>query len=203
MRNLAWVVLGVGVGLSAAACGSCPHAGAAEPAANEPAPQPAAALPSASASPAAGTTSSSGGERPATAALSADALQGSWVEYWALSGRAETQRYTFMNDGRFGWCAGPNSAAPATRWGRFSVAGDALVLTVQGEDAQHDCSGGACRKLHEPALEQRLPLGPCPPNDEARALDAHYRCVSVGGQAFWLGPSSSTASDAAAAALAK
>lgn len=148
---------------------------------------------------------SSGGEQPvADAPLTPETLHGSWVEYWALAGRAETQRYTFMPDGRFGWCAGPDSqAAPARRWGRFSLAGAELVLSVQGEDASASCDGKAgCRTAHEPAVEQRVPLGACPANDEARALDAHYRCISVGGQAFWLRDGQGK-SDLEAAALAK
>ena len=202
MRALGPIALGYVLLLAGAACGRCPHASAAAAeSGGEPGGAPAA--------------STSGGEQasvaasttPAAAASAApvtqDELQGSWVEYWALSGRAETQRYTFTSDGRFGWCAGPDAGAPARRWGRFSVASDALVLNVQGEDATHGCAAGAgCRTLHEPAVEQRLPLGACPPNDEARALDAHYRCVSVAGQAFWL-REPSTASDAEAAALAK
>jgi hypothetical protein len=195
MRALVSVSLSFAVVVACASCG-CKHAAEAQPAASAP-----ASTTAASAAPVAtgAVPATSGGEQP----LAPEALHGSWVEYWALSGRAETQRYTFMPDGRFGWCAGPSTATPARRWGRFSVAGDALVLNVQGEDAQRECDGtGGCRALHEPALEQRLPLGACPPNEEARALDTQYRCVSVGGQAFWLGPASA-ASDADAAALAK
>jgi hypothetical protein len=192
MRILALAALSFGVAVACASCG-CSQVVEAEPATGTPATSTAASA----STPAASTT---GGEQP----LAPDALHGSWVEYWALSGRADTQRYTFMPDGRFGWCAGPSDAVPALRWGRFSVSADALVLSVQGEDARRDCDGAAaCRTVHEPAVEQRLPLGACPPNEEARALDTHYRCVSVGGQAFWLGNTASSSSDAAAAALAR
>jgi len=189
MRTLAWAVLGLGIAVACGSCG-CSRAAEAEPAASTPV----AVTPSMTAA------STAGDEQR----LAPEALHGSWVEFWAVSGRADTQRYTFTPDGRFGWCAGPSDAVPALRWGRFSVSSDALVLSVQGEDARHDCDGGAaCRTVHQPAVEQRLPLGACPPNDEARALDAHYRCVSVGGQAFWLGDAPSAAHDAAAAALAR
>jgi hypothetical protein len=189
MRNLALAALSFGVAVASASCG-CSQVIEAEPAATTPA---TGAGPSTAAS-------TTGGEQP----LTPQALHGSWVEYWAVDGRADTQRFTFTPDGRFGWCAGPSDAVPALRWGRFSVSSDALVLSVQGEDARRDCDGSAaCRTVHEAPVEQRLPLGACPPNEEARALDAHYRCVSVGGQAFWLGNSGSSASDATAAALAR
>jgi len=191
MRIFALAALGFAVAVGCASCG-CSQVAEAEPAASTPA-----------AAPSTVAASTAGGEQP----LAPEALHGSWVEYWAVSGRADTQRYTFTPDGRFGWCAGPSDAVPALRWGRFSVSPDALVLSVQGEDARRDCDGAAtCRTVHEPAVEQRLPLGPCPANEEARALDAHYRCVSVGGQAFWLGDAASAASvasDVSAAALAR
>jgi hypothetical protein len=191
--RIAWLELVVSAmcGFGLAACG-CHRSAEAIP---EIAP-----LPATTAAPA-----SSGGEQAAAEPpLDAASLHGSWMEYWALAGHADTQRYTFRPDGRFGWCAAPDTnAVPARRWGRYSLEGEDLVLSVQGEDASADCDGkGPCRSAHQPALEQRLPLGACPPNDEARALDAHYRCISVGGQAFWLRDGQGK-SDVEAAALAK
>lgn len=194
--RIAWLglLLSAGCGVGLAACG-CRHSAEVIPEATP--------LPATTTGPA-----SSGGEQAAAPAaegpLTAESLHGSWMEYWALAGHADTQRYTFMPDGRFGWCAGPDvNAAPARRWGRYSLSGDELVLSVQGEDATADCDGkGPCRSAHQPAAEQRLPLGACPPNDEARALDAHYRCISVGGQAFWLRDGQGK-SDVEAAARAK
>jgi len=129
---------------------------------------------------------SAGGELPKTAAD----LEGSWVEFWALSGKADTQRYTFLVDGRFGWQAAPGATGtpdvPARRFGRYEVQGAELVLRVQGEDARGDCSDAApCRTFHDPAAELRLPLGACPDNSEATTLDQAYRCTAIGGQAFW------------------
>ena len=154
------------VSLLAELCAAC--------ASPEPA-QPAAA-------PAAAATA--GGEVPASAAQ----LEGSWVEFWALSGKAETQRYTFLADGRFGWTAATGTTAtPARRFGRFEVQGAELVLRVQGEDARGDCSDAApCRTFHDPALEERFALGACPDNAEASTLDQAYRCTAIAGQAFWL-----------------
>lgn len=126
---------------------------------------------------------SAGAEAPVDAAQ----LQGSWVEFWALSGKADTQRYTFLPDGRFGWQAAPDStASPARRFGRYELQGAELVLRVQGDDARGDCTDAApCRTFHDPAIEVRLPLGGCPDNTEARSVDQSYRCTAFGGQAFW------------------
>jgi hypothetical protein len=126
---------------------------------------------------------SAGGELPKTAAE----LEGSWVEFWALSGKADTQRYTFLADGRFGWQAAPGAAdTPGRRFGRYEVQAGELVMRVQGEDARGDCTDAApCRTFHDPAIELRMPLGACPDNSEASSLDQAYRCTAIGGQAFW------------------
>jgi hypothetical protein len=123
-------------------------------------------------------------------AAAAEPLSGLWVEFWALEGHADTQRYALFDDGRFGWCAAREGQEQgARRWGRWSADGGMLVLTVQGEDAGASCSAAAgCRVAHDPPVEQRLPLGQCPPNEEAKSLDASYRCISIGGQAFWRRP---------------
>ena len=113
-------------------------------------------------------------------------IDGLWVEFWALQGHADTQRYALFPDGRFGWCAakeGPTGGA--RRWGTWSTEGDMLVLRVRGQDSGTGCATADCRAQHEPPLEERLQLGPCPPNEEARRLDASYRCLSIAGQAFW------------------
>jgi hypothetical protein len=121
------------------------------------------------------------------AAIGPVELEGSWVEFWALSGKTDTQRYTFLPDGRFGWQAAPGTAAsPARRFGRYEVQGAELVLRVQGEDTRGDCTDATpCRTFHDPAVEVRFALGACPDNHEARSVDQSYRCTAVGGQAFW------------------
>jgi len=139
--------------------------------------EPVAAAPTQTAS--AATT---GAERaPATQPLS-----GLWVEFWALEGHADTQRYAFFEDGRFGWCAAREGEDKgARRWGQWKAEGETLVLQVQGRDRGPACQDAACRQSHAPPVEERLQLGPCPPNEEAKALDGTYRCISIAGQAFW------------------
>lgn len=121
--------------------------------------------------------------------LTQERLQGVWVEFWALTGHADTQRYSFFADGRFGWRAATAADVGAGwRWGsaRVNSDGTEIVFSVEGEAKTFGCEPAAsCRVTHKPALEQRLSVGVCPENDEARALDAQYRCFSLGGQAFW------------------
>ena len=112
-------------------------------------------------------------------------LTGDWVEYWAVSGATDTQRYTFGQDGRFEWHAAAATPDVARRWGSFRVDGADLVLSCEGHEQRRDCKGQACNVADQPAVEQRLLLGECPPNVEAKALDANYRCLSIGGHAFW------------------
>jgi hypothetical protein len=142
-------------------------------ASSEPAPNP----PAPSSSP---QTASAGAERANAS------LNGLWVEFWALEGHADTQRYALFEDGRFGWCSAREGAGQgARRWGRWTADGETLVLRVEGRDQGSACQEPACRQSHEPPIEERLQLGPCPPNEEAKALDASYRCISIAGQAFW------------------
>jgi hypothetical protein len=151
--------------------------------ASHPAPAPAAAGRSAAAS------------APSTDAtpslISPEELAGVWVEYWALTGHADTQRYAFYPDGRFGWLAADGGATPmAGRWGQFKITAraneTALELLVQGHDERFGCEGMATRRiLHDPAIRDRLVLGECPPNEEAKALDPSYRCLAISGRAFW------------------
>jgi hypothetical protein len=104
-------------------------------------------------------------------------LEGRWTEYWAPAGAAQTQEYLFFPDGRFGWQAPADSNTPVTlRAGQYRVEDGELILFVHRE-----VGPGAGQS---PA-EQRMELGDCPPNQEALAIDAGYRCVSVAGRAFW------------------
>jgi hypothetical protein len=69
--------------------------------------------------------------------------------------------------------------------------GDVLRLRVEVEHELASCPTGPCaaaaprRLVREPAIEEALALGSCPPNDEARALDARYECRSFDGRAHW------------------
>jgi hypothetical protein len=109
--------------------------------------------------------------------MSDGALVGEWAEFWAVSGGAATQRYTFWPDGRFEWQAPPGAAADPIRrrFGTWDLAQDRLILHVTGQEPAGEAASS----------EEQLELGPCPANEEARALDASYRCVSIRGRAFW------------------
>jgi hypothetical protein len=122
---------------------------------------------------------------------------GVWAEYWAVNGGADTQRYLFLDGGRFAWRA-PAQAAPNTvlqKSGTFSVepksGASVLVLSVTQERfapcsaqcSQHD--RGPRRVEHPTPIIERLEIGECAPNLEAQALDAHYACRALGGRTFW------------------
>lgn len=122
--------------------------------------------------------------------FSSRALVGEWAEFWALSGGAATQRYTFWPDGRFDWQASPGAANEPIqrRFGTWELTGDRLTLRVTGQELRATCADRTrpCQSVTEVlSSEEQLELGPCPANEEARALDASYRCVSIRGRAFW------------------
>jgi hypothetical protein len=125
--------------------------------------------------------------------LNAHDVQGSWVEFWALAGHADTQRYTFSEDGRFVWrpakSAGQEAAGRSGQW-KLEAAGTtacAMLLSFDAGSAPPACAAGAdCAAATTTGQpEQRLPLAECPPDEEAKALDASYRCVIIGGHTFW------------------
>jgi hypothetical protein len=137
-------------------------------------------------------------------------LAGVWVEYWAPTGKADSQRFVFLPDGRFAWQAAlsgqPPAAGPARKAGHFQVertGHDAsLVLSVSSDEqrACAPCADGdtAVRRVdYAPERLERYELGECAPNVEAQALDASYACLSIAGRAFWR----QSASQADAAAL--
>ncbi len=148
-----------------AACGACPHEATQ--------PQPLAAVARMPPAPAA----------PPPAPAAPPELHGFWAEYWALQGRAETQRYVFLADARFGWLAPQRDTPkqdPVQRSGRFSIVAGDLVLQVESERF-----GDGHVAAHTPAVPLTLEIGDCPPNQEAQAVDASYVCQSIGGRAFW------------------
>jgi hypothetical protein len=139
---------------------------------------------------------------PATSAVSSE-LSGVWSEYWAVAGQAETQRYTFSDNGKFHWSAAPSASAPQAgtplaKRGSFELRGSDqlrwLVLHVAATDlagCDSACEGEddvALHIEHAPALLEELELSECPPNIEAQHLDTHYACVALGEHAFWRGP---------------
>jgi len=121
-------------------------------------------------------------------------LQGFWAEYWARAGQAETQRYVFLADGRFGWLAPLRDVPrqdPLQRSGSYSIEGNLLLLDVSRERFAA-CTAGCAQAgeakvvEHAEPLRISLELGDCPANEEAAQLDASYQCRSIGGRAFWL-----------------
>lgn len=149
----------------------------------------------------------SAAERSGTAVPSAVAsaeLSGTWSEYWAVAGAAETQRYTFSDNGEFRWSAAPSmsphqAGTPVQKQGKFELHRDDqrrwLVLHVAATDlagCDSACEGqdevSAFHVEHAPALFEQLELGECPPNVEAQQLDAQYACMALGDHAFWRRP---------------
>jgi hypothetical protein len=119
-----------------------------------------------------------------------DALLGFWAEYWAVVGEAQTQRYLFLPDGRYGWLAAPGDPQPVLRRsGRWAFEQDVLVLSetarLERACAETPCDQAPRAVANDAPVEQRLELGDCPDNAEARELDQHYQCRSIGGRAFW------------------
>lgn len=132
---------------------------------------------------------SAGAEAPAPAALPDD-LSGSWAEFWAPKGDADSPRYLLLADGRFGWVAARDTAGDGPRQmsGTWSRAGDSVALQV----ARRRLADGTVETPTE-AAPLSLQLGACPDNSEARAVDPQYACISLDGQAYFRRPADSVA----------
>jgi hypothetical protein len=132
-------------------------------------------------------------------AVRPDDLRGTWVEYWAVDGGADTERYSFSELGRFEW----NSASASAQAGLQTALRKAGVFRVERNgstpvlvlEIQHE-TFGACatgcagsneaREVdHATPLVERFELGECPSNPEAQRVDASYTCRAFGGKAFW------------------
>jgi hypothetical protein len=124
-------------------------------------------------------------------------FHGVWAEYWALEGVADTQRYVFTEDGRFGWLAPARTTPPmdpVQRSGTFRVEtrqGRPFLVLEVARERFAACQGGCANAgearvvTHAAPLVLQYEVDECPPNDEAQVLDGAYVCRSVGGQAFW------------------
>jgi hypothetical protein len=146
------------------------------------------------------TAERSGAASPSSGASSE--LSGTWSEYWSVAGQADTQRYTFSDNGEFRWLAAPSVSAPQAgtpvlKQGKFALEQSdqrrVLVLHVSATDlagCESACDGeeGAFRVEHSPPLVEELELSECPANVEAKQLDAHYACMTLGDHAFWRKP---------------
>lgn len=120
-----------------------------------------------------------------------DAVVGTWAEYWSVAGKAATSQYVFGADGTWSWHAVPESEPTvAERAGRWELVDGVLVLTATAQEERAGCvppcETAAPRRVElNPPVVERLPIGACPPNDEARKLDASYTCISLGDRAYW------------------
>jgi hypothetical protein len=127
------------------------------------------------------------GAAPAAKGVHGTELAGEWVEFWALSGGADTQRYVFGSDGHFEWSAASSSKEGVLAlFGEYTYDGNAISLTIKAEHPRDSKCTDGCKTPVEPARSMTLAVAECPPNEEARKLDASYRCVSFGDRAFWL-----------------
>lgn len=128
-------------------------------------------------------------------------MHGTWVEYWAVDGGADTQRYSFSELGRFEWSSSysaqtsPQAPARAVRKaGVFRVErnGPTPVLVLEVQHETFAACAAPCAASPEPRevdhatpLVERFELGDCPSNPEAQRMDANYKCRAFGGKAFW------------------
>jgi hypothetical protein len=124
---------------------------------------------------------------PAAKGHAGTEIAGEWVEFWALSGGADTQRYVFGPDGSFEWSAAESSKdAVLAMFGAYTFDGTNVALTIKAERTRDSKCTDGCKNAVEPPRTAQLAVAECPPNEEAKALDASYRCLSFGDRAFWL-----------------
>ncbi|HKP63673.1 MAG TPA: hypothetical protein VJV78_43360 [Polyangiales bacterium] len=133
-------------------------------------------------------------------------LRGTWVEYWAVSGAADTDRFAFDAQGHFDWRASAKAAQEQAQGaiekaGAFRVeqAGQASVLVLEVEHERFAGCASPCTQAGEPRevhhsapIIERYELGECPVNPEAQRIDAGYTCRAIGGKAFWRKPEAAT-----------
>ncbi|MBN1652160.1 MAG: hypothetical protein JXA30_00110 [Deltaproteobacteria bacterium] len=136
-------------------------------------------------------------------------MVGVWQGFWSLKGRVETDRFLFLDDGRWGWLATVKSDESGRysliqRSGRWEAREGVVELTelqrkeilgckerswpVRSCETSGDCEGcdGGYRIVHhDRPLVERISIGECPQNREAERLDNQYTCLSIGGRIFW------------------
>ncbi len=136
-------------------------------------------------------------------------LVGIWQGFWSLKGRVATDRFLFLEDGRWGWLATTdtkvaNTIRPVQRSGRWEMGEDVIVLTELRRkefvgckrDSSSDqtcentsdcepCSAEYRVIRHDTPVVERLTIGECPDNQEAKMLDQEYTCLSFGERVFW------------------
>jgi len=136
-------------------------------------------------------------------------LVGIWQGFWSLKGKVETDRFLFLEDGRWGWLATANTNAtntlqPVQRSGRWEMEEGIVVLTelqrkeiigckrespsvrsCEDEQRCEPCSPEYRIVRHDTPVIERLAVGKCPDNQEAKTLDREYTCLSIGERVFW------------------
>lgn len=117
-------------------------------------------------------------------------MVGQWARFWAPAGRTETARYWFRPDGTFIYHHPAGADAGKVRRGHYQIRHGELALTIE----QEQLAGGPPQAIR---AEEVLPLGHCPPNEEAEALDHSYACVSLAGQAYFRCPSTAALPESA------
>jgi hypothetical protein len=139
--------------------------------------------------------------QPSAAEVRPDDLRGTWVEYWAVDGGVDTERYSFSELGRFEWtssyAAKSGATAPQTavrKTGAFRIErnGATPVLVLEVEHETFAACAAPCAGSNEPRevdhtkpIIERFELGECPSNPEAKQIDQSYTCRAFGGKAFW------------------
>jgi hypothetical protein len=161
---------------------------------------PSSSLPAASESPGPRSSGADDSQPSAASAVRPDDLRGTWVEYWAVDGGADTERYSFSELGRFEWSsASPQAGQPAPqsavrKVGAFRIerSGSTPVLVLEIQHETFGACGTGCagsnqeREVdHATPLVERFELGECPSNPEAQRIDNSYTCRAFGGKAFW------------------
>ncbi len=137
-----WVLC---LGLWSAGCGACPKTDAET--AREPASAPAAADPV----PDHSAGEPSGGPEPGDelGAVNGD-MVGLWRRFWSPDGEAETERYLFLADGRWGWRAVPEDSAGGPpcvlrRSGRWGWRNGMLVIAEDEREERARCVHGSAQ----------------------------------------------------------
>jgi hypothetical protein len=134
---------------------------------------------------------------------------GVWQGFWSLKGRVATERFLFLDDGHWGWLDATDeseamTARPVQRSGRWDIEEGVVVLAeLQRKEivgCEHGSSSGPpcddsldCERCgrayrivrHNTPIVERLIIGECPENEEAKALDREYTCSTIGGRVFW------------------
>lgn len=136
-------------------------------------------------------------------------LVGMWQGFWSLKGKVETDRFLFLEDGRWGWLAtastnATNTVQPVQRSGLWEMDEGIVVLTELQRKEIIGCkpessSGQSCKDeqrcepcspeyrivRHDTPVIERLAVDECPDNREAKTLDREYTCLSIGERIFW------------------